>query len=68
MSQLFEWVGHDVLRVNHLGDWGTQFGMLIAHLVDKYPNLLQERPPIEDLQAFYQVSNGKCMSLLSKTS
>ncbi|GFN79451.1 Arginine--tRNA ligase, cytoplasmic [Plakobranchus ocellatus] len=56
LSRLLEWVGHDVLRLNHLGDWGTQFGMLIAHLVDKYPNLLDERPPIEDLQAFYRES------------
>lgn len=55
LSKLLEWVGHDVLRLNHLGDWGTQFGMLIAHLVEEYPNLLNERPAIEDLQAFYQV-------------
>lgn len=32
ISRLMEFLGHDVLRVNHLGDWGTQFGMLIAHL------------------------------------
>ncbi|XP_005113293.2 arginine--tRNA ligase, cytoplasmic [Aplysia californica] len=56
LSRLLEWVGHDVLRINHLGDWGTQFGMLIAHLVDKFPNLLEERPPITDLQAFYKES------------
>jgi len=56
LSRLLEWVGHDVLRLNHLGDWGTQFGMLIAHLVDQYPNLLEERPPIADLQAFYKES------------
>ncbi|CAL1526025.1 unnamed protein product, partial [Lymnaea stagnalis] len=56
LSRLLEWVGHDVLRLNHLGDWGTQFGMLIAYLIEKYPNLLKEKPPIEDLQAFYQES------------
>lgn len=27
--------GHDVLRLNHVGDWGTQFGMLITHLKDQ---------------------------------
>ena len=37
-------------RVNHLGDWGTQFGMLIAHLEDKFPNYSTESPPISDLQ------------------
>lgn len=55
ISRLLEWVGHDVLRINHLGDWGTQFGMLIAHLQDKFPNFLKETPPISDLQAFYKV-------------
>ena len=41
--------------LNHVGDWGTQFGMLIAHLQDKFPNYLQVSPPIGDLQAFYKV-------------
>lgn len=56
LCRLLEWAGHDVLRLNHLGDWGTQFGMLIAHLIDQYPNLLEERPPIADLQTFYKDS------------
>lgn len=43
-------------RLNHVGDWGTQFGMLIAHLQDKFPNYLAVSPPIGDLQAFYKVS------------
>lgn len=41
--------------LNHIGDWGTQFGMLIAHLQDKFPDYLQVSPPIGDLQAFYKV-------------
>ncbi|XP_033742647.1 arginine--tRNA ligase, cytoplasmic-like [Pecten maximus] len=56
LCRLLEWVGHDVLRLNHLGDWGTQFGMLIAHLKDKFPNYLSVSPPIKDLQAFYKES------------
>ncbi|MEX0961688.1 MAG: arginine--tRNA ligase [Simkaniaceae bacterium] len=32
LARLFEFLGHDVLRLNHVGDWGTQFGMLIAYL------------------------------------
>lgn len=42
------------MRINHVGDWGTQFGMLIAHLQDKFPNYAVESPPIGDLQAFYK--------------
>ena len=32
LCRVFEACGHDVLRLNHVGDWGTAFGMLIAHL------------------------------------
>ncbi len=32
LSRLFERLGYNVLRLNHIGDWGTQFGMLIAYL------------------------------------
>jgi arginyl-tRNA synthetase len=34
LARILEWQGHEVVRVNHLGDWGTQFGMLIEHLAD----------------------------------
>ena len=43
-------------RLNHVGDWGTQFGMLIAHMKDKFPDYAKVSPPIGDLQAFYKVS------------
>ena len=46
-------------RLNHIGDWGTQFGMLIAHLEDKFPNYEHETPPIGDLQAFYKESKAR---------
>lgn len=32
LARLFEFQGHDVLRLNHVGDWGTAFGMLIAYM------------------------------------
>ncbi|WP_249997573.1 arginine--tRNA ligase [Actinoplanes sp. M2I2] len=34
LARLLSWAGHDVVRVNHLGDWGTQFGMLIEQMAD----------------------------------
>lgn len=56
LCRLLEFVGFDVIRLNHIGDWGTQFGMLIAHLQDKYPTFTEEILPIQDLQAFYKES------------
>ena len=48
-----------MLRLNHLGDWGTQFGMLIAHLKEKFPNYSEVAPSIGDLQAFYKESKKR---------
>uniref|UniRef100_A0A8C2V587 Arginine--tRNA ligase, cytoplasmic n=1 Tax=Chinchilla lanigera TaxID=34839 RepID=A0A8C2V587_CHILA len=59
MSRLFECAEYDVLRINHAGYWGTQFGMLIAHLQDKFPDYLTVSPPIGDLQAFYKESKKR---------
>nr|XP_033783190.1 arginine--tRNA ligase, cytoplasmic isoform X1 [Geotrypetes seraphini]XP_033783191.1 arginine--tRNA ligase, cytoplasmic isoform X1 [Geotrypetes seraphini] len=59
VCRLFEFVGHNVLRLNHVGDWGTQFGMLIAHLQDKFPDYVNVSPPISDLQAFYKESKHR---------
>uniref|UniRef100_A0A2P2I596 arginine--tRNA ligase n=1 Tax=Hirondellea gigas TaxID=1518452 RepID=A0A2P2I596_9CRUS len=59
ICRLLEFLGHDVLRINHLGDWGTQFGMLIAHLQDRFPNYLKTPPAISDLQGFYKESKKR---------
>ena len=39
LSRVLEFLGHDVLRLNHVGDWGTQFGMLIRFMQEKYPDI-----------------------------
>lgn len=59
ICRMLEFLNHDVLRINHLGDWGTQFGMLIAHLQDTYPDYKIHSPPISDLQAFYKESKTR---------
>ena len=41
IAKIFELRGYIVLRLNHIGDWGTQFGMLIAHLKDLYSSNLK---------------------------
>lgn len=40
LARVFEFLGHDVLRLNHVGDWGTAFGMLIAYLRQYHPQIL----------------------------
>jgi len=42
LSNVLEFSGHDVTRLNHVGDWGTQFGMLVEHLRDEYPAALNK--------------------------
>lgn len=59
VCRLLEFLGHDVVRLNHVGDWGTQFGMLIAHLQDEFPNYKTESPPISDLMSFYKQSKTR---------
>jgi arginyl-tRNA synthetase len=51
VARVLEFQGHRVIRQNHLGDWGTQFGMLIAHL-RSLPDAKHAR--IEDLDKFYK--------------
>lgn len=46
-------LGHNVIRANHVGDWGTQFGMLIAFL-EKQQNEAHEEIALSDLEAFYR--------------
>lgn len=41
LARLFEFQGHDVVRLNHLGDWGTSFGMLIAYMKEHAPHVLK---------------------------
>lgn len=50
-----EFWGDDVIRQNHMGDWGTQFGMLIAHLEDKLAAGVDlETVALADLEDFYR--------------
>ncbi|MEB3177406.1 MAG: arginine--tRNA ligase [Synechococcus sp.] len=56
LARVLEFRGHPVLRLNHVGDWGTQFGMLITHLKQVAPNALTTADAIDlgDLVAFYR--------------
>jgi arginyl-tRNA synthetase len=49
-----EYLGHHVIRQNHMGDWGTQFGMLLAHLNDKLAQNQVAETALSDLEDFYR--------------
>lgn len=49
MSRVLEFMGHNVTRANHVGDWGTQFGMLIAYMKQTFPDYETKEPEIKDL-------------------
>lgn len=56
LSRLFEFIGHKVIRLNHIGDWGTPFGMLIAYLKTRHPDVLEDpkKASLDDLQNWYK--------------
>ncbi|XP_068651959.1 arginine--tRNA ligase, cytoplasmic-like isoform X2 [Aristolochia californica] len=57
LARMLEYSNIDVLRRNHVGDWGTQFGMLIQYLFEMFPNWEEAGvQAIGDLQAFYKAS------------
>jgi len=56
LSRVLEFCGYKVSRINHVGDWGTQFGMLITHLKEVVPEALHKQNVVEisDLVNFYR--------------
>jgi arginyl-tRNA synthetase len=57
-ARTLSFLGHNVIRANHLGDWGTQFGMLIAYL-EKKQNENAADMALSDLEEFYREAK-KC--------
>ena len=51
-----EFLGNKVIRANHIGDWGTQFGMLIANLERVQKETGEVSMELSDLEAFYRES------------
>ncbi len=58
LARLFEFLGHDVLRLSHIGDWGTQFGMLIAYLREHHADVLtgKQTADLPMLMGWYRAS------------
>ena len=54
LTRMMTFVGHTVVRENHIGDWGTPFGMLIEHLIDLGETAAAEELSLGDLDTFYR--------------
>lgn len=60
LARILEFLGHDVLRLSHIGDWGTPFGMLIAYLREAYPDALAGGElDLGDLATFYRAAKKR---------
>ncbi|MFA5774617.1 MAG: arginine--tRNA ligase [Ilumatobacteraceae bacterium] len=59
LVRMLMFVGHRVIRENHIGDWGTPFGMLIEHLVDLDETMAIKELSVGDLDAFYRQARAK---------
>lgn len=61
LARMLRFQGHEVVPHNHVGDWGTPFGMLIEHLVDQgwKPEDSADAHSISDLNSFYQDARKK---------
>ncbi|GGQ16308.1 arginyl-tRNA synthetase [Actinomadura coerulea] len=60
IARILAFLGHEVVRDNHVGDWGTPFGMLIEHLLDLGEDAAaRDDSSVSDLTAFYQAAREK---------
>lgn len=62
LARILRYLGHKVLGLNHVGDWGTQFGMLIAYIKVMMPNSIGQekfRADLTDLVQWYKASKQK---------
>jgi arginyl-tRNA synthetase len=59
LVRMLTFVGHDVVRENHIGDWGRPFGMFIEHLLDIGEDVAAEGLAQGDLDGFYKEANAK---------
>ena len=59
LVRALSYVGHTVVRENHIGDWGTPFGMLIEHLIDLGEENAAHELGVGDLDGFYKQARQK---------
>ena len=62
LARIASFLGHEVIRDNHIGDWGTQFGMVIYGWKNLLDRAALERDPIAELVRIYKETNEKATS------
>jgi len=60
--RVLEYLGNNVIRANHLGDWGTQFGLLLEHLLDVGEEAANAQLAAGEINEFYKAANAKFKS------
>lgn len=61
LARLYEFLGYNVIRLNHVGDWGTAFGMLIAYMQKEAPEVLsgKKETDLPTLMGWYKASKAR---------
>ncbi len=59
LARLHTYLGNEVIRQNHVGDWGTQFGMLVAFLVESRQDQAMNEVDLSDLESFYRLAKTR---------
>jgi arginyl-tRNA synthetase len=57
--RVLEFLGHEVIRANHIGDWGTQFGRMLEHLLDVGEEAAHDILAAGEINEFYQAATQK---------
>ncbi|HEX5177386.1 MAG TPA: arginine--tRNA ligase [Chthoniobacteraceae bacterium] len=60
LARIAEFVGHDVVRDNHLGDWGTQFGMLLLGWRTELDRAALHHDPLNEMERVYKAVHARC--------
>ena len=59
LARIAQFVGHEVIRDNHIGDWGTQFGMVIYGWKNLLDRQALKRDPVAELVRIYKETNER---------
>jgi arginyl-tRNA synthetase len=59
VTRTLEFQGQNVIRQNHVGDWGTQFGMLLAYMEELRAKNIEISKNLSDLEVFYRAAKGR---------